>query len=64
MGIYDRDYMRKGDPEETVRQYEKERMALEYGDVDGKRAPRSRKVVCVMAIIILVVFVLGYLCSL
>jgi len=64
MGIYDRDYMRNRDPEETNRQYEKERQAEEYGDVDLKRMLRSRKVLVIAGIVILVVLIVGYLCSL
>ncbi len=63
MGIYDRDYMRNRDPEETERQYEEERIAAEYGDAAGRHGISSRKIVCVLGIVLLVVFVVGYLCS-
>ena len=64
MGIYDRDYMRKDDPEETIRQYEKERMAAEYGDAHAGNAAGGKKAVIILGIIILAVIVLGVLCSL
>jgi len=64
MGIYDRDYMRKGDPEEVSRQYEKERMEAEYGDPHAKHAVEGRKAFVILGVIILAVIVLGFLCSL
>jgi len=64
MGIHDRDYMRKGDPEEASRRYEEERMAAEYGDVRARHAGEGRKAIIIVAVIIVVVIVLGVLCSL
>lgn len=64
MGIYDRDYMRKGDPEEASRRYEEGRMDAEYGDARTRHAGEGRKAITILAVVIVVVIVLGFLCSL